>query len=124
MASNSSNPGTFLSEEEKLKKLQTYQEAAAKRYEDRLAKMEQRKSTNTQQRPEETSSFFWTEFNSQQSAIESLFEQIPQAQEPNSIIKVDLFVSKNIFILNYCFIRKFLFKLSINVRQNLIHHFA
>ena len=89
MASNSSNPVTFLSEEEKLRKLQAYQEAATKRYEERLAKMEQRKSTNTQHKPEETSNFFWVEFNSQQSAIDSLFEQIPQAQEPNSIMKVE-----------------------------------
>ena len=89
MASNSSNPVTFLSEEEKLKKLQAYQEAATKRYEERLAKMEQRKSTKTQHKPEETSNFFWKEFNSQQSAVKSLFEQIPQAQEPSSIIKVD-----------------------------------
>eukprot|EP00800_Vazella_pourtalesii_P002622 TRINITY_DN1256_c0_g1_i1.p1 TRINITY_DN1256_c0_g1~~TRINITY_DN1256_c0_g1_i1.p1 ORF type:complete len:356 (+),score=56.95 TRINITY_DN1256_c0_g1_i1:54-1070(+) len=87
MASNSSNLVTFLSEEEKLKKLQAYQEAATKRYEERLAKMEQRKSTKTQHKPEETSNFFWKEFNSQQSAVKSLFEQIPQAQEPSSIIK-------------------------------------
>ena len=77
----------LLSEEEKLKKQKAYEESVAKRHEERKAKMDKRKTKN-EHKPEETQDYYWKEFNSQNSDIETLFEQICDSAEPTSLIKV------------------------------------
>ncbi|KAI6658519.1 Tubulin-specific chaperone C [Oopsacas minuta] len=79
-------PIALLSEEEKIKKQKAYEEGVAKRYEERISKKQQRKS-NIEHKPEETVDYFWKEFNSQNSDINSMFEQLSEALEPNTIAK-------------------------------------
>ena len=80
----------LLSEEEKLKKQQAYQESVAKRHEERKAKVDKRKVKN-EHKPEETADYFWKEFNSQNYFIQTLFEQITNSAETSSLIKVSLY---------------------------------
>ena len=87
----------LLSEEEKLRKQKVYQESVTKRHEERVAKMEKRQVRN-KHKPEESQDYFWKQFNSQNSNIQSLFEQITQSADPIPIIKVSFFSCTILFI--------------------------